>query len=210
MLKAKTKYSPCLPNPKDFGLLEPELQVVEAGFTPNNLIELALLLKGRMGGVCDKAGVDRERVDRALNLECELSYPEFLALYLKASKVIPGGVDAVRGCMPEFGYSPYNLAVMEKDLALGQERFSKMLGWSASKLRQHIPANTNSTQYKAMKFTDWLYVCKTYEKAVARSDKENKVKLDRTEGLFVDRNRVLRRPEVPKKTILERLQDQAN
>lgn len=202
MIKPVTKYQPAIPRPELLGKLSPELQVVEVGYTPLNLMALACLLGTSTGEVCDEAGVDRELVDSALNLEAEVSYLDFIKLCRCASEVIPGGLVTIRESLPEFGYSPYNLAVMEYDLGFGQADFADMLGWSISKLRQHIPANTDSSQYKPMKIGDWVYAYGVYEAAVLQSDL--RFKTIRDNGyLFYEGSKGLAAPTIPTEGLLQ-------
>lgn len=196
MLKPTTKYTPELPSIMLVGRLNPEAQVVEVGYTPRNLIAIAEMFPTKLDQLCAKAKVSRQDLDKALNLECEIDYLDFVRLCEQTEKTLSKSSPRLRALLPELGYSPYNLAVIQQDIGMAQADFAKMLDWSTPKLRQHIPANLASAQFKAMPIGNWIYVYDTYEKLLRLSDKKYGIDRDYS-AVFFEGRRALNKPTIP-------------
>lgn len=196
MLKPTTKYTPDLPSPMLIDRLYPEHQVVEIGYTPRNLRTIAELFPSKLSQLCKQAKIDKSDLDDALNLQSELDYLSFVRLCEVTEKTLSKASPKLRVLLPEFGYSPYNLAVIQHHLKLDQAGFAKLLNWSTPKLRLHIPANKNSTQFKPMSIGNWIYVCETYEKVLRLSD--NRYGIDRDySAVFFEGSHPLSMPTIP-------------
>ncbi|MGP9666546.1 hypothetical protein [Psychrobacter sp. AOP31-A1-22] len=195
MLKPTTKYTPELPSIMLVGRLNPEAQVVEVGYTPQNLIAIAEMFPTKLDQLCVKAKVSRFDLDKALNLEAEIDYFDFVRLCEQTEKTLSKSSPKLRALLPEFGYSPYNLAVIQHDIGVDQAAFATMLNWSTPKLRQHIPANSASAQFKAMSIGNWIYVCDTYEKVLRLSDKKYGIDRDYSAVFFEGKN-ALNKPTI--------------
>lgn len=193
------KHKPDLSMIEEITELNPEAQVVGLGYTPANFKKILNLLgKELSDSVLASVEIDDKESANAKNNTKDLDYIKYEKLLAAAQKILSKkGID-LRDEMPDFGYSPYNLAVIHADTGLHQPDFAKLLGISVVDLRRNLATMTSFTHFEAMPSDTWSYVLTVYLQALLAVDKRLRKRRTAQNRVFteVSTGRALRSPTI--------------
>lgn len=193
-----TKHVPDLSIVDEIQELSPESQVVGLGYTAANYRKILSLLGKDASLALEEAGISSQESANAKNGSKDLDYIKFENLLTIAQKHLNKADILLRDELPDFGYSPYNLAVLHADTGLKQPEFAKLLGISVVDLRRNLATMTSFTHFEAMPSDTWSYVTTVYLQALLAVDKRQKKKRTAQNRVFteVSTERALRTPTV--------------
>lgn len=192
-----TRYKPNFDNVENLGKLSPETHVIEVGYTTANFKKILKLLGDNEKSVLEESGISADEVAAAKNDTRDIKYQNFEKLVELTKPILKKQGILLRDEMPEMGYSPYNLAVLNLDLGISQPDFANILGFSVSKVRQHIASSTTVKQFSGMSSKDWAYVLTVYSEVLKAVDERFGVTRKANKIFFeVGTGRALRLPMV--------------
>lgn len=193
------KHKPDLSMIEEIGELNPEAQVVGLGYTSANYKKvLSLLGKDVSDSILKSVKIDAKESTDAKNNSKDLDYIKYENFLAAAQKHLDKEGINLRDELPDFGYSPYNLAVVHADTGLKQPDFAKLLGISVVDLRRNLATMTSFTHFEAMPSDTWSYVLTVYLQALLAVDKRLRKRRTAQNRVFteVSTGRALRSPTI--------------
>lgn len=197
-MTAYAKHTPDFSMVDQIEKLSPEAQVVGLGYTAANYKKILNLLGKNALAILETLGINPQESADAKNDIADLDYIKYENLLVVAQKHLDKEKISLRDELPDFGYSPYNLAVIHADTGLRQPDFAKLLGLSVVDLRRNLATMTSFTHFEAMPSQTWSYVMTVYLQSLLMVDKRLRKKRTAQNRVFteVSTERTLRTPTV--------------
>lgn len=197
-MTAYAKHTPDFSMVDQIEKLSPEAQVVGLGYTAANYKKILNLLGKNALATLETLGINPQESADAKNDIADLDYIKYENLLVVAQKHLDKEKISLRDELPDFGYSPYNLAVIHADTGLRQPDFAKLLGLSVVDLRRNLATMTSFTHFEAMPSQTWSYVMTVYLQSLLMVDKRLRKKRTAQNRVFteVSTERTLRTPTV--------------
>lgn len=197
-MTAYAKHTPDFSMVDQIEKLSPEAQVVGLGYTAANYKKILNLLGKDALATLETLGINPQESADAKNDIADLDYIKYENLLVVAQKHLDKEKISLRDELPDFGYSPYNLAVIHADTGLRQPDFAKLLGLSVVDLRRNLATMTSFTHFEAMPSQTWSYVMTVYLQSLLMVDKRLRKKRTAQNRVFteVSTERTLRTPTV--------------
>lgn len=197
-MTAYAKHTPDFSMVDQIEKLSPEAQVVGLGYTAANYKKILNLLGRDALATLETLGINPQESADAKNDIADLDYIKYENLLVVAQKHLDKEKISLRDELPDFGYSPYNLAVIHADTGLRQPDFAKLLGLSVVDLRRNLATMTSFTHFEAMPSQTWSYVMTVYLQSLLMVDKRLRKKRTAQNRVFteVSTERTLRTPTV--------------